>query len=89
MQKINIDTTVLTGKIKPVHGVNNGPVCYGSLTDVSNYYKESGFPYVRLHDPNWPHPREVDIYTIFPDFTKDPADPGRSEERRVGKECRL
>ena len=76
MLKINIDTTVLTGQIKPVHGVNNGPVCYGAMTDVSNYYKESGFPYVRLHDPNWPHPREVDIYTIFPDFTKDPADPG-------------
>lgn len=63
------------GAIKPLHGVNNGPVCYGSLLDVSHYYKRAGIPLVRLHDPNWPNAREVDIYTVFPDFGKDPSEP--------------
>jgi xylan 1,4-beta-xylosidase len=70
-----VDFGMKTGTIKPLHGVNNGPVCYGSLVDVSRYYKELGVPWVRIHDPNWPHPREVDYYTIFPDFDKDVDDP--------------
>ena len=75
MSDIRIDFTNKAGRIKPLHGVNNGPVCYGSLVNVSKYYKEAGFPFVRLHDTNWPHPREVDIPQIFPDFSKDPENP--------------
>ncbi|WP_159457742.1 GH39 family glycosyl hydrolase [Virgibacillus dakarensis] len=71
--KINFDN--VCGKIKRLHGVNNGPVSYGSTVDVSHYFKKAGIPSVRLHDSNWPHPREVDIHTIFPDFSKDPNDP--------------
>jgi len=63
------------GPFKRLHGVNNGPVTYGSLVDVSDYYKAMNVPLVRLHDPNWPHPREVDIHIVFPDFEKDPSDP--------------
>lgn len=76
------------GRIKPIHGVNNGPVCYGSLLDVSHYYKKAGFPLVRLHDPNWPNAREVDIYTIFPDFSKDPADPASFDFSRTDEYIR-
>ncbi|MBN1247781.1 MAG: hypothetical protein JXC32_08990 [Anaerolineae bacterium] len=47
---------------------------YGSLVDVAHRYREIGVPYVRLHDPNWPHPREVDIPQVFPDFGADPED---------------
>ena len=71
------------GQIKPLHGLNNGPVCYGSLVDVSAYYKELGVPYARLHDPNWPHPREVDIPQVFPDFDADPQDPASYDFRRT------
>src|SRR5699024_9291765 len=71
--KVNVNQEI--GKIKPLHGVNNGPIGYGSLVDVSHYYRRAAFPLVRLHDPNWPHPREIDIHTIFPDFSKDPNDP--------------
>jgi len=63
------------GTIKALHGVNNGPIGYGSLIDVSHHYQAAGFPLVRLHDPNFPHPREIDIHTIFPDFSRDPEDP--------------
>lgn len=59
--------------VRALHGVNNGPVTYGGLVDVSELYRDAGVPSVRLHDPNWPHAWEVDIHTIFPDFTKDPS----------------
>lgn len=75
MSHITVLTNQEKGTIKPIHGVNNGPVTYGSLVDVSDYYISMGVPLVRLHDPNWPHPREVDIHIIFPDFSKDPSDP--------------
>ena len=58
-----------------LHGVNNGPVGYGSLIDVSHHVKDLGVPYVRLHDPDWPHPRAVDVPQLFPDFEADPDDP--------------
>jgi hypothetical protein len=75
MSAITVDFSVSQGKIKPLHGVDNGPVGYGTLVDVSHYFKELAIPYVRLHDPNWPHPREVDIPQVFPDFDADPDDP--------------
>lgn len=83
MADILIDLKEKLGAIKALHGVNNGPVCYGSLVDISHCYKDAGIPYVRLHDPNWPHPREVDIYTIFPNFDKDPQNPGNYDFRRT------
>lgn len=75
MPHIDIYTKKKRGSIQPLHGVNNGPVTYGSLVDVTDYYQETQIPLVRLHDPNWPHPREVDIHIVFPDFSKDPSDP--------------
>ncbi|WP_276353744.1 GH39 family glycosyl hydrolase [Cohnella caldifontis] len=75
MTEIRLHPDQTIGTIKPIHGVNNGPVTYGSLVDVSDYYAAAAVPLVRLHDPNWPHPREVDIHIVFPDFDKDPADP--------------
>ncbi len=83
MNDIKIDFSKRIGTIKALHGVNNGPLCLGSLVDVSEYYKELGIPYVRVHDTNWPNPREVDIYTIFPDSGKDPLDPESYDFRRT------
>lgn len=75
MADITVDFNQKIGEMKRLHGVNNGPVCYGSIVDVTDYYKNVEIPLVRLHDPNWPHPREVDIHTIFPNFENDPGDP--------------
>lgn len=75
LQEIKVDLSKRRGTIKALHGVNNGPVCYGELIDVSHHYTEAGIPLVRLHDPNWPYPREVDISAVFPDFSRDPEDP--------------
>lgn len=69
--------------VRPLHGVNNGPVTYGGLVDVSELYREAGIPSVRLHDPNWPHAWEVDIHTVFPDFDRDPGDPASYDFART------
>lgn len=83
MLHVDVQSTGPFTPWKHVHGVNNGPVCYGALVDVSDSYRELGVPYVRLHDTNWPHPREVDVHTIFPDFSRDPGDPSAYDFART------
>jgi len=75
MSTIIADFARPIGTLKPLHGLNNGPVNFGGMLNNSHRYRELGAPWVRLHDPNWPHPREVDIPQIFPDFDADPDDP--------------
>lgn len=70
-----IDLTKTVGKIKPLHGINNGPISYGNLTDLRTQYKNAGIPIVRLHDTDWPGPYQVDIPKIFPNFDADANDP--------------
>ena len=75
MASIKVNTKIKRGAFKPVNGIDNGPVCFGSLIDSSEYYIRAAFPYCRLHDTNYPHPREVDIPAIFRNFDADPDDP--------------
>ena len=75
MKEFNVDLQKTVGQIKPLHGVNNGPISYGGLTSTVEDYREAGIPIVRLHDPDWPNPYHVDIPKVFPDFNADPEDP--------------
>ncbi len=64
------------GKIRALHGVNNGPFAAGNhFADMAARHKEACFPCVRLHDSNWPNPNVVDVPAIFPLFHADPDDP--------------
>jgi hypothetical protein len=74
---ITVDFGRLTGtRLKPVHGVTNGPLCYEARIDLSDRFREIGVPYVRLHDTDGPNTRYlVDISRIFPDFEADENDP--------------
>ncbi|MFA5204409.1 MAG: hypothetical protein WC708_08390 [Lentisphaeria bacterium] len=78
-----VDPKIRLGRVKPLHGVNNGPLTFGSAMDASAHYRELQIPWVRIHDPNWPHPREVDIPQIFPNEDADPADPASYDFRRT------
>jgi len=78
-----VDLKKRIGQIKSLHGVNNGPLTFGSAIDVSDNYRELQIPWVRIHDPNWPYPREVDIPQIFPNADADPADPASFDFRRT------
>ena len=72
--EIIIDKTDITGKIKPMHCINNAPsfddeVLFETLTDA-------GIPYSRLHDTFVLHyDRLVDVPNVFPDFDADENDP--------------
>jgi len=72
---LQVDAGHKIGTIRPIHGVNGGPICYGSLVDLSQYHKALGIPLTRIHDANWPARDVVDIHAIFPDFRADPDAP--------------
>lgn len=70
-----IDASVKSGLIRPLHGVNNGPVNEGETVDVSAAWKPLSIPWTRLHDSEWPTGDIVDIHSIFPDMKADPQSP--------------
>ena len=78
MPNISVDFGTATGRIKPLHGVNNAPVRFGGRGNFENFV-EVGFPFVRTHDAAltsaYGGPHTVDILAIFPDFDADENDP--------------
>jgi xylan 1,4-beta-xylosidase len=70
-----VDFARATRSFTPLHGINNGPICFGGVLDLSEWHRKLNLPATRLHDCGWPHPVVVDIPTIYPDFWADPDDP--------------
>jgi len=68
-----VDCSQHIGTIKPLHGVNNGPLNEGETINLSADYRELEPPLARLHDCEWPNPDVVDIHAVFPDMSKDPT----------------
>ncbi len=77
MYKSKVDFGKITGKIKPLHGVNNGPLEYIFLLDTSKYFKQARIPFSRLHDTEGTYSAGefVDVPAIFKNFNADPDDP--------------
>ncbi len=81
MEKITVNTGKATGKIKPMHAVNNNPLKPRSDQTKSffNDYKAAGIPYARNHDAShWAgagREHVVDVNCIFTDFDRDVNDP--------------
>lgn len=71
--ELSVDCSRTNGIIRPLHGVNLGPLCYRGMVDLSAYHRELGVPFTRLHDVVWVNAEAVDIHTIFPDFRNDAA----------------
>ena len=69
------DFSVHTGTVRPLHGINKGPLAPGGLFDVIKEQKELGIPFTRLHDCGWPNPYVVDHHVVFPNPDADPALP--------------
>lgn len=72
---IVVDPSRELGPVRPLHGVNKGPLAAGSTIDLTAKLKELGIPFARLHDCQWPYPDVVDIHAIFRDFNASPANP--------------
>ncbi|MCX6930422.1 MAG: hypothetical protein NT154_45540 [Verrucomicrobia bacterium] len=73
--EMTVDFSQTNGVIRPLHGVNLGPLCYRGMVDLSAYHRELGVPLTRLHDVVWVNYDAVDISTIFREFRNDPALP--------------
>lgn len=73
---MKIEFSNITGKIKPMHAINNAPIL-GASDRMFHYLSEAGIPYSRLHDTGGAYGggRFVDIANIFRDFDADPEDP--------------
>ena len=69
-----------TGKIKPMHAVNNAPM-FWTFCDTFHYLTEAGIPYARLHDTGGILGGGVfvDVANLFPNFDADPDDPQNYE----------
>lgn len=80
MSALYTDFSKITGKIKPMHAINNGPYAFPGQDGLKHLYRriqDAGIPYARLHDTggNYGGGRFVDIPNVFPDFHADPSDP--------------
>lgn len=82
MLSIVIDKTKISGRMKPMNAVNNGPIMPARMFSKSgNFddYKAACIPFARNHDAsfcaNYGGERTVDINAIFPNFDADPYDP--------------
>ncbi len=82
---VQVDFATSTGPIRAIHGVNKGPLVGNgvSYNDHSAYFKEIGFPTVRLHDIPSDWRQSVDVPCIFPFFHLDPHDPRHYDFRRT------
>jgi len=77
-----VDCSRASGRVRALHGINNGPLNYGETVDLSAFYREAAFPHVRLHDSEWPNGDVVDMRAVFPD---PQADPNRPDSYRFGR----
>ncbi len=74
-EKLDVDFADIQGTIKPLHGVNGGPLCDGEMVDLTKHWQAAGIPSTRLHDCDWPRPDVVDFHAIFPNPDADPSLP--------------
>ena len=84
--EITVDFNDVTGDMKALHGINNGPKSGYTgeeedsgvwRLDMTKLYQELHIPMVRTHDAEYPYGQDkfVDIHCIFPDMSRDPEDP--------------
>lgn len=71
--ELRVDFAVTNGLVRPLHGLNKGPLAAGGLIDVSAALQVLAIPSARLHDCHWPNPDVVDLHAVFPDFKADPS----------------
>ena len=78
---ITVDFSAPAGELRPLHGINKGPLSGNGLIDVTEAQKRLRIPSTRLHDCHHPNPDVVDVHTIFPNPEADPALPANYDFR--------
>lgn len=72
---IRADFGKVIGAIKPLNGINRGPIAGGGRVEVIERQKALGLHSIRPHDSHWPNCDVVDIHAVFPNFDADPSKP--------------
>jgi hypothetical protein len=72
---LTADFSAAAGTIRPLHGINKGPLAPGGIFELIKEQKALGIPFTRLHDCGWPNPYVVDHHAVFPNPNADPALP--------------
>lgn len=77
METLHVDFQKKVGPMKPVHGVNNGPITCNFTQDATEYFREAAIPFSRLHDTEYPFGSGefVDVSCVFKNPDADPSDP--------------
>ena len=82
MAVVSVNFQTVTGPVKVMHAVNNGPIRPSSVEQTrGNFdtFRAAEIPYVRNHDASfcsaYGGEHTVDVHAIFPDFSKNPYDP--------------
>ena len=74
-RSIEVDFSKVAGTIKPLNGVNGGPIVTRGAFDLSSNFLELGIKHIRLHDIPWMYENVVDTNYVFPRFEADVNDP--------------
>lgn len=80
---LSVNFADISGKVKPMHAVNNGPtkgVGFGGQNSGGyDAWRAAGIPYARTHDSSfcaaYGGEHTVDIHAVFPNFDADADDP--------------
>jgi hypothetical protein len=80
-QTIHVDCAQADGVIRPLHGVNGGPLADAETVNLGRQWRQLRVPITRLHDCDWPLPDVVDMHAVFPRPDADPQDPASYQFR--------
>lgn len=87
MNTVQVDFSQITGKMKPMHAVNNGPI-----PASMELFREAGFPCCRNHDAafaaQYGGSHGHDVLNIFPNFDADENDPANYDFTLTDKNIR-
>jgi len=72
--RLRVDFSREIGTVRPLHGINFGPLSLSGILDFSREYRKLGIPITRLHDCPYAIPGTVDIHNLFPLFHADHND---------------
>ena len=81
--EVRVDFSRTNGVIRPLHGINRGPLVAGGLIALTADQRRLKIPFTRLHDSHWPNSDVVDIHAVFPDFARTATNPESYDFRRT------
>ena len=74
-RNVEVDFAIARGELRPLHGINKGPLGAGGLVDLTAALTKLRIPFARMHDCHWPNPDVIDVSAIFPNASADPTRP--------------